>query len=235
MIPIRDKLPSGTRPYVTYAIVGINLAVFVIEIAMGRAAIRSLMYGLGFVPAEFAEALREGSVGSVLTEGLTVLSSAFLHGGILHVLSNMWSLYIFGDNVEARFGHGRFALFYVLSAVAAAMTHVVFQSGTEAPTIGASGAVAGVMGAYVVMFPTARIVALVPVIWIPFFFEIPALIFIGLWFVLQLLSGASALFGDQSYGGVAWWAHIGGFAFALLVHRLFIRKGSTQSGSADGA
>jgi membrane associated rhomboid family serine protease len=93
-----------------------------------------------------------------------MLSSAFLHGGILHLASNMWSLYIFGDNVESPFGHGRFAVFYVLSAVAAALTHVLFQSGTQAPTIGASGAVAGVMGAYVVMFPTARIVALVPII-----------------------------------------------------------------------
>jgi membrane associated rhomboid family serine protease len=233
MIPIRDKLRSGTRPYVTYGIVALNVIFFLVEIAVGRAAIRDIMYGLGFVPAHFAQALRSGSAASILTEGLPMLSSAFLHGGILHLISNMWSLYIFGDNVEARFGHGRFALFYLLSAVAAALTHVLFQSGTHAPTIGASGAVAGVMGAYVVMFPTARIVALVPIIWIPFFFELPAMVFIGIWFVLQLLSGASALFGEQSYGGIAWWAHIGGFAFALVVHRLFRRDTPARSKAQD--
>jgi hypothetical protein len=155
----------------------------------------------------------------VAVPALTVLTSMFLHGGWLHLAGNMWYLWIFGDNVEDRLGHSRFLLFYLLAGIVAASLHCVFNPASQLPTVGASGAIAGVLGAYLVAFPHARVVTLVPLF--PFFqvLALPAVLVLGLWILMQFFSGALSL-GSGTGGGVAWWAHIGGFVFGLVVMRL---------------
>lgn len=149
----------------------------------------------------------------------------FLHGGWFHLISNMWVLFIFGDNVEDRMGHGRFLLFYLLSGLAAGLMQALAAPGSHLPTVGASGAIAGVLGAYLLFFPGARVLTLIPFFFFFSFVEIPALFYLGFWFIAQLYSGlfALALPAGMSAGGVAWWAHIGGFLFGLLLARRFER------------
>ena len=145
----------------------------------------------------------------------------FLHGGWAHLISNMWALYIFGDNIEDRMGHWRYLFFYLISGVAAALTHILFQARSTVPVIGASGAISGVMGAYLVLYPGARVITLLPgLFFIPWFVEIPAFFFIGFWFISQLFNGllSLAFTGPMAtYGGVAWWAHVGGFIAGVLL------------------
>jgi membrane associated rhomboid family serine protease len=157
------------------------------------------------------------------TAWLTIFTSMFLHGGLFHLLGNMWALYIFGDNVEDRMGPVRFLIFYLLCGAAAALVHVLMNPGSMIPTVGASGAISGVMGAYLVLFPFARVITLVPLFFFPYFFEIPAIFFIGVWFAGQLVSAfmTSAL-APPDVGGVAWWAHVGGFVAGMVLVRLFI-------------
>ncbi|MBI3152720.1 MAG: rhomboid family intramembrane serine protease, partial [Chloroflexi bacterium] len=150
----------------------------------------------------------------------TILSSMFLHGGWFHILSNMWILAIFGDNIEDRMGGGSYLIFYLLSGVAAALLQTYLSPASSTPVIGASGAIAGVLGAYLILFPRARIASLVPIFFIFTIIEIPALIFLGFWFVSQLFSGWLALQGAD-VSAVAWWAHIGGFIFGIFAVSLF--------------
>ena len=151
----------------------------------------------------------------------TVLTSMFLHGDWLHFVGNMWMLYLFGDNVEDRIGSVRYLVFYLVCGLAAEAAHIATDPTSPVPTLGASGAIAGVMGAYFLMFPTARVITLVPVFIIPFLFEIPAVFFLGLWFLTQLWSGTLSLVGPTAYGGIAWWAHIGGFVAGVALVYLF--------------
>jgi len=140
----------------------------------------------------------------------------FLHGGWYHVISNMWALYIFGDNIESRLGHGRYLVFYLATGIAAALAHAALTPASEIPTVGASGAVAGVMGAYILLFPHSRIVTLIPLFFLPWFVEVPALIYVGVWFLSQLFNGLFSLLPEtEAAAGVAWWAHVGGFAAGL--------------------
>jgi hypothetical protein len=148
----------------------------------------------------------------------------FLHGGFMHLIGNMWSLYIFGDNVEDRLGPARYIAFYLLCGLASGMTHLLFNTHSNIPTIGASGAIAGVMGAYFILYPRSRILTLIPIIFIPWFVEIPAFFFLGIWFVLQFLNAAGS---SGQAGGIAWWAHIGGFVFGVLFLKLFDRIPAT--------
>jgi len=142
----------------------------------------------------------------------------FLHGGFLHLLSNMWSLYIFGDNVEDHLGHMRYLIFYLLSGLASGVTHIIFNYYSNVPTIGASGAIAGVMGAYFILHPNSRILTLIPILFIPYFIEIPAFFFLGFWFVLQIINAAGS---GGNMGGIAWWAHIGGFVLGMVILKAF--------------
>jgi membrane associated rhomboid family serine protease len=141
----------------------------------------------------------------------------FLHGGWLHLILNMWTLWLFGPTVEDRLGHSRYLAFYLACGVAASLTHVVFSAGSEIPALGASGAIAGVLGCYVRLFPLARVVVLVPILFLPLFFEVYAFIFVGLWFLIQVLQGTAELFTPTAAAGVAWWAHIGGFVAGLVL------------------
>jgi membrane associated rhomboid family serine protease len=147
----------------------------------------------------------------------------FLHGGWSHIIFNMWALWIFGDNVEDRMGPLRFTLFYLTCGLIAGVVHVLTNPESTVPTVGASGAIAGVLGAYFLLFPQARLVVLVPILFIPLFFELPAVLYLLFWALMQLFSGTLALAGPTDVGGVAWWAHVGGFSAGLLLHRFFVR------------
>jgi membrane associated rhomboid family serine protease len=214
MIPLRDTVPSRRFPVVNTAIIGLNVLVFLGESIMAPEQLDQFILRWGLVPARLWE-------GGSLVSWLALFTSVFMHGGWWHLISNMLALYIFGDNVEDRLGPFRYLLFYLLSGLAASAAHLVAYSGSSIPTVGASGAIAGVLGAYLVLYPHARVVTLVPIFYFIRIVELPALIYLGFWFISQLFNGFFALAAADvfSSGGVAWWAHIGGFVFGLVVIR----------------
>jgi hypothetical protein len=216
MIPLRDTIPARTRPVVTHGIIVVNVLVYLIQTAQGP-HLERFVYFYGLVPARYfvPQIADYFSAGEQL---LALLSFMFLHGGLWHLLGNMWSLYIFGDNVEDHLGPLRYAAFYLLCGLASGLSHMLIHRYSNIPTIGASGAIAGVMGAYFILFPRSRVLTLIPILFIPYFIEIPAYFFLGIWFVLQFLSAAGS---GAAAGGVAWWAHIGGFVFGMLALKLF--------------
>ena len=217
MIPLKDTVRARSFPLVNWLLIGVNIFVFFIELGFGP-DLERFIAALGLIPARLL-ALR--SLGQVLT----IFASMFLHGGWLHLISNMLALYIFGDNVEDRIGHGRYLVFYLLCGLIAALTHIAFNSNSEVPTIGASGAISGVLGAYFLLYPRARVTTLIPIFILPWCVEIPAVVYLGFWFLLQLFNGAlSIVSGAQTYGGVAFWAHIGGFLAGLLWVKAFEQR-----------
>ena len=216
MLPIRDTIPAKHFPVVNYLIIGANLVVYLIQMQLGPEMDR-FVYLYGLVPARYS--LPQISVYFSSGEQLlSLVSFMFLHGGFWHLLGNMWTLYIFGDNVEDRLGHLRYLLFYLLCGLASGLSHLVLNLQSNIPTIGASGAIAGVMGAYFILYPGARILTLIPIIIIPWFIELPAFIFLGIWFLLQFFNAAIS---SGSAGGIAWWAHIGGFVFGIFFLKIF--------------
>jgi len=214
MIPLRDTIRSKNYPVVNIAIIVLNVLFFIIEISKGE-TLNRFIYTYGLVPARYSIP----TISSYFTLGqqlLSFVSFMFLHGGFFHLLGNMWSLYIFGDNVEDRLGPFRYLLFYLLCGFASGVSHLAINWHSQTPTIGASGAIAGVMGAYMMLYPKSKILTLIPIF---FFFqvvEIPAVFFLGIWFIFQFLSAA----GGQ--GGIAWWAHIGGFIFGIIFLRVLL-------------
>jgi len=210
VIPLRDINPRRTFPLVTVSLIAINVAFFLYELSLGR-ELQGFFLRSAFIPAAYFEP------GGALADGRSVLLSMFLHGGWAHLIGNMLYLWIFGDNVEDRLGHARFMLFYLGCGWAATLAHGYSDPGSTIPSIGASGAIAGVLGAYLVMFPRARVLTLIPLGFFIRLTELPALVVLGFWFVLQLFSGTASLAAPGSHGGVAWWAHIGGFVAGLLV------------------
>lgn len=222
MIPLRDTIPSRSFPIVTWLLIITNVTVFVFEVFMLSSQQAEMMiFNYGLVPDQ----VRLTEVGSLYELRITLLrpffTNMFLHGGWLHLISNMWILFIFGDNVEDRMGKLRYFVFYVLCGILASFTHFILHRNSPVPAIGASGAIAGIMAAYMFMFPKSTIVSLVPIFIIPLFIPIPALIFIGIWFLIQLLSGTSSLMLSDSATGIAFWAHIGGFVGGMLLYRFF--------------
>ncbi len=217
MFPIRDTIPSKRFPLVNITLIFINVLIFMVEMGMGPDLDRFIhLYGL--VPARYSAPGFSGyySMGSRL---FSMVSFMFLHGGFWHLVGNMWTLYIFGDNVEDHMGSFKYLLFYMLCGFTSGLTHLVFNLHSNVPTIGASGAVAGVMGAYFILYPRSKILTLVPILIIPFFFEIPAVVYLGVWFFLQFIQAAGSSPGG---GGIAWWAHIGGFVFGILFLKLMV-------------
>lgn len=211
MIPIRDNIPSSTYPYVTVSIIIINIAVFIYQLTLGLSGIESFIYRTAAIPVEittFADTLPKG----VVPPPFTIFTAMFVHGGLLHLGGNMLFLWIFGDNVEDRFGHFFFLVFYLLTGIAASLTHILMEPASTVPMVGASGAIAGVLGAYFLFFPRAQIKTLVFFIFFINIVRLPALIFLGFWFLFQVLSS-----GLTPAGGVAWYAHIGGFAAGFLI------------------
>jgi len=214
VIPIRDNVPRRTFPFVNVALVAANAWAFAREIMLGPALDKFLLRW-GLVPLRYAQAGTLAKLGAKLYFG-PFLTSMFLHGSFLHILSNMWVLLIFGGSVEDRFGHARYLLFYVFAGIAAGLTQIWFSWGSPLPTIGASGAIAGVMGAYFFLYPWARVTVMVPLIIFFPTFETPAFLFLGLWLWTQISSGM-ALAGAGELGGVAWWAHVGGFVSGAVL------------------
>jgi membrane associated rhomboid family serine protease len=211
VIPLKDTVRARGFPYVTAALIGANILLFFVELRLPPDMLEAFLWLLGVVPRRFLTAPWPN-------EWLTLLTSQFLHGGWFHLLSNMLALVIFADNVEDRLGHWRFLLFYLVCGIAAALLHIWFNPLSNVPAIGASGAISGVLAAYLVLFPAARVVALVPVFFIPWFVEVPAIIWVGGWFLAQLLNGLLSLASDMELlGGVAWWAHVGGFLAGLVL------------------
>jgi membrane associated rhomboid family serine protease len=212
MLPLRDDNPRRTVPFVTYTLVALNILAFLWELSLGPNLERAL-FALAFIPERFWIAGQWGF------DATTIVFSMFLHGSLMHIGSNMLYLWIFGDNVEDRLGHFRYLLFYLLCGFGATLAHAFFSAGSRIPAIGASGAIAGVLGAYLVLYPKARVLTLIPIFFLITFRELPAVLILGLWFVLQLFSGVGSLGVQdaQDMGGVAYFAHIGGFVFGVIL------------------
>ena len=234
MIPLKDMTPRRSVPVVTLLLIAVNIIVFVHQITLPPAATEAFIKTYGLIPAKISLALAGRRY--TLEEALVPLFTCmFLHGGILHILGNMWFLWIFGGNVEDRLGSLPYILLYLVCGIGAGISEVIFSWGSRIPSIGASGAISGVLGAYIVFFPRSRILTLVPLFIIFFMWRIPAIIFIGLWFIGQFLSGVSSL-AQASTGGVAWWAHVGGFLLGMLIAGIArpFTRGSVSSWANGG-
>jgi membrane associated rhomboid family serine protease len=217
MIPIRDQIQSKSYPVVTRGIIGVNILVFLYQMMQGE-NLERFIYMYGLVPARYSVPEVAAHFSSE-EQVFALFSFMFLHGGFLHILGNMWFLHIFGDNVEDRIGSTRFLLFYLLCGWVSGFAQLWANWTSTVPTIGASGAIAGVMGAYLILFPGARIITLIPIFFIPYFIEIRAVVFLGIWFLFQFFY--ASLSGPEGGGGIAWWAHIGGFVFGMIAVKLF--------------
>ena len=236
MIPIRDNIPSRTTPFVNYLIIAACSLVFLRQVQLGENQ-SELIYTYGMVPARVTQpdasivirepvlvqtrfgvqkAERERTLEPPgFTPWATLLSCIFLHGGFMHFIGNMWFLYIFGDNVEDRLGHIPYLIFYLGSGAAASAAHLWFNPASAVPTIGASGAIAGVMGAYMLLYPHGKVMSFVPIVIFLQMVVLPAPVFLGIWFLIQLYHGYVAATSAATGAGVAWWAHIGGFVVGL--------------------
>lgn len=209
LFPYKDDNPRILIPYVTYGIIAINILVFVIQFNMGissQMAEENFIYSFGFIPANFSF--------------ITIFTSMFLHGGFSHIMGNMWFLWVFGDNVEGVLGHAKYALFYILCGVAATISQLLINPASTIPMVGASGAIAGVLGMYMIRFPKANVHVFAFIIIFFTTFRIPALFVLGFWFFNQLTNGLGSL-GFNTTGGVAWFAHIGGFIAGIMLNQAF--------------
>jgi rhomboid family protein len=238
VIPLRDRNPTRRTPVVTFALIAACLAAFAVELSVtasgGDAALERFFKQWAAVPADITTALEAGNYVSQAMLGM--ITSMFLHGGWLHLLGNMLFLWIFGNNVEDRLGRIPFLLFYLVGGIAAALTQVVIDPHSAIPLVGASGAIAAALGAYIILFPGARILSLV---FLGFFYqllEVPAVVILGFWFLLQLVNGFAAFGAETAQGGVAFFAHIGGFALGVVVGLLLriVGAGTARRGPAFG-
>jgi membrane associated rhomboid family serine protease len=221
VVPLNDENPIRITPYVTYGLIALNVLVFLFEITLSPESLDALFYTAAVVPAELTRSLQGQPVPGVLPEWVTLITSQFLHGGWLHLGGNMLYLWVFGNNLEEQMGRLRYLAFYLLCGVLAGLTQWFFAQGSAVPSLGASGAIAGVLGAYVIRFPKARILTLISF----FAFRVPAYLFLGFWFVQQAFYSLASLdattnIGMES-GGIAYWAHAGGFVFGAVLGPLF--------------
>jgi rhomboid family protein len=221
MIPLRDMTPRRSVPVVTVLLIAVNVIVFLYQVSLPPDQAEAFVRIYGLVPARIQLALagQHYSLADVL---IPLFTCMFLHGGWLHIIGNMWFLWIFGGNVEDRLGSLGYLVFYLVCGISSGLIQTIFSWGSHLPSIGASGAISGVLGAYIVFFPSSRILTLIPLFIIWFTWQIPALVFIGLWFLMQFMSGISALNDPRAaaLGGVAWWAHVGGFLTGMFLARV---------------
>ena len=222
MIPIRNAVPSRYPPVVTWLLIATNCLVFLLQNSLSPADLEEFLRDFALIPARYTAGFVDGDVS--VADLLPFFTMMFLHGGWLHLILNMWTLWLFGPTVEDRLGHGRYLAFYLACGLAASIAHVVFNPTSIVPALGASGAIAGVLGCYMRLFPMARVVVVVPIIFIPLFFEVYAFVFVGLWFLVQIFQGTVELLLSTSGGGVAWWAHVGGFVAGLTLGPLLVRS-----------
>jgi membrane associated rhomboid family serine protease len=225
MFPLRDDQPIFSTPFVTYFLIALNLVIFFFEWQMGLQnprGLNQLIFQFGVVPRLDVGLLTGTPAFAPTAAILPMFTSMFLHGSWLHVLGNMWMLYIFGDNIEDYLGHFKYLLFYLTCGLAAAVTHIAFNLNSKAPTVGASGAIAGVMGAYLILYPRARVL-----IWFPpiFLFQVPAWLMLGYWGVTQFVNGAATSVSPAAQqGGIAFWAHVGGFVTGIVLIKTFSER-----------
>lgn len=212
MFPLQTTVPWRHPPVATLVLIAVNSGVFLYELALGPHALSDFLTRFALIPARDLGAGHGG-----LDAWLPFLANTFLHGGWLHLIVNMWTLWLFGPPIEDRLGHGCYLLFYLGCGVLAAVSHAVFNAGSTVPALGASGAIAGVLGCYIRLFPLSRVIVLVPILFLPLFFALPALLFVGFWFLMQVLQGAAELLTPSTGAGIAWWAHVGGFVAGLAL------------------
>jgi len=220
LIPLRDNIRPNIIPFVTVALIAANIGAFVSELLLSPAELHSWVDQLGMVPARLSQTLNSGSLDLEVYGSL--ISSLFLHGGWFHLIGNIWFLWLFGYSVEYCLGHARFTMFYFGCGIIANLTQLAFDPTSTVPVIGASGAVSGILGAYAICFPKAKIQTLVPIFFIFTIIEIPAMLFLGLWFFYQVQSGAASL--GMAGAGIAWWAHVGGFLSGVLLNQFLIKR-----------
>lgn len=229
MIPIRDTIQSRSFPIVNTILIIVNILVFFYELSLGSDLPRFINeYGL--VPASFTTSVRTDSFGRIYP----LFTFMFLHSGWLHIIGNMLYLYIFGDNVEDRMGHFKYLLFYLITGLISAFSQTLINRYSTIPMIGASGAIAGVLGAYILYFPRSKVLTLLPIFFFIQIVEIPAVAFLLFWFIIQFFSGVASLAVTQNGGGVAFWAHIGGFIAGLVLARPFQKRGYYYEASRFG-
>lgn len=230
MFPLQTTVISRHPPVVTWVLIGINALFFYFELHMPHQSLENFTYLFGIVPARFMHPEWAAHVGFPVDEYWPYLTSAFLHGGWAHIIGNMWTLWIFGQHVEDRMGSFRYLAFYLICAIASGVVHTVVNPHSTVPAIGASGAIAGVMGAYLIMFPTSRVIVMIPIFIFPLLFDFLAVFYLGYWFLLQLFSGTVALVAMPEAGGIAFWAHVGGFVAGILIFRMFLRPRAERRG-----
>ena len=218
MFPLRDTIRPKNAPVVNTILIVLNILVFLYEFSLGR-RMEEFIYQFGLTPVRFFAGLEQNMVIAIIP----VFTSMFLHGGWLHLIGNMWFLYIFGDNVEDRVGKVGYVFFYLLCGIGSALTQTILQANSNIPMVGASGAIAGVLGAYFMLYPHSRILTLVPIFVFLQIMEIPAVVFLFFWFAWQFIQGALAA-STPAQGGVAWWAHIGGFVVGVVLIFFFKKR-----------
>ena len=228
MIPIRDDQPSFTTPFINYLLIALNTLVFLFEVfALNPQTRNAFVFQFGVEPIRVLAGLGLANAHVPDPSALPLLTSMFLHASWLHLIGNMWVLWIFGDNIEDHLGHFGYLVFYVVSGLAGSLLHIALNPNSTVPSVGASGAIAGVMGAYFLLYPSARVLTLVPLIIFFTFVWLPAWIVLGYWFVLQFLSGAATAIAYSSStrgGGVAFWAHVGGFVAGIVMIKLLPKR-----------
>jgi membrane associated rhomboid family serine protease len=217
MIPIRTAVPSRYPPVITWLIIAANCVVFLYQQSLSSVELNEFIDTFALVPARFLDFLTHGNTDLAIDDLLPLVTMMFLHGGWLHLIFNMWTLWLFGPTIEDRLGHGRYLVFYFCCGVAASLVQIVIDPTSTIPVLGASGAIAGVLGSFMGLFPFARVIVLVPILFLPLFFEMPAMVFIGLWFVIQVFQGVADLLISSAGGGIASWAHIGGFIVGFVL------------------
>jgi membrane associated rhomboid family serine protease len=215
MIPIRSTVATHSAPILTLLLIATNCAIFLYQISLSDLHQETFLLNYALIPVRYFAPDTLHLPAPRLLDYLPFATNMFLHGGWLHLIVNMWTLWIFGPAIEDRLGSTRYLVFYLACGVLASATHAIFNATSAVPALGASGAIAGVLGCYARLFPFARVIVLVPVLFLPLFFELHAILFVGLWFILQVLQGTAELLRPSLGGGVAWWAHIGGFVAGL--------------------
>ncbi len=223
MLPLRDNIPSRTVPLVNWGLIGLNTLVFIYQTGLKPFALHNFVNVYGMVPAKLNPAHP--------STWIPLITAMFLHGGWFHLISNMWVLFIFGDNVEDRMGHSRYLGFYLLGGIFANLLEALILPKSLVPAIGASGAIAAVLGGYFLLYPRSRVVTVILLFIIPWIMEISAFVFLGFWFISQIYSGFLSLSmpDNASVGGIAWWAHIGGFVFGMLAVYVFARRPAPET------
>jgi len=223
MIPIRNAVPSRYPPVVTWMLIAINCLVFLFQDSLSPDELELFLSQFALIPARYLEAFA-GDTDLAAVDFVPFFTMMFLHGGWLHLILNMWTLWLFGPAIEDRLGHFRYLAFYLVCGLAASAAHVMFNPTSIVPALGASGAIAGILGCYMRLFPLARVVVVIPILFIPLFFEVYAFVFIGLWFLIQVLQSVMALLLPAASGDVAWWAHVGGFIAGFTLGPLLVRS-----------